>query len=115
MDITNDKNLPIPLKYPEYHLIPWTQVSLMFWFNNPDYVEDPQKTAWPEYLYIFKDGKFGILYWHQRFIIRDRYKRIIPCKFDKIEKVKAEFGLMFICYIGETRYYFDTTGTLLPS
>lgn len=115
MDITNDPNLPVPLRYPEYHLIPWTMVSIDFLLNNPEYVEDPKKTAWPDYLYIYKDGKFGILYWHQWVLFSGPHRRIIPCKFEKIEKVKAEFGLMFICYNGGKRYYYDTTGTLLPS
>lgn len=113
--VAND--LPFHLRHPELNLKPlsfFRDKVLSFFFNSPDYVEIPDKSSHPEYLYIVKDEMFGILYWHYKehlFYTENKHERIIPCEFDKIEK-KINEG-MFICNKDGTRTFYDLSGTIL--
>ena len=114
-NVAND--LPFHLRHPEFHLKPlsfFRDQGLSFFFNSPDYVEIPEQSVHPDYLYIVKDEKFGILYWHyeKHFLYTEnKHERIIPCEYEKIEK-RIEEG-MFICYKEEKRFFYDLSGVLL--
>jgi hypothetical protein len=110
-----EAKLPFYLRCPEYHLRPFSEFdNLFFMFNTPDYVEDPSKTELPDYLWIVKDEKFGILYWHVKEKWwggkEDDYRRIIQCKYKQIEKRKD----MFICTSIDGHVdYLDLKGNIL--
>lgn len=77
-------------------------------------MELPEKSCHSNYLYIVKDGKFGILYWHYKehfLLTENKYKRIIPCEYEKIDK-KIGDG-MFVCYQEGKRTFYDLNGVLL--
>lgn len=107
------KNLPFHMAHPEYHLKPFSEFEkLFFWFNSPDYVEDPKESEKPDYLYIIKDGKFGILYWHFEehwYGDTNDFHRVIQCEYDRIEKKED----MFVCYRGNERVFIDLKGNIL--
>ena len=107
------ENIPFYLKHPELHLRPISEFEkLSFWMNRPDYVEDPSKSENPEYLYIAKDGKVGILYWHFEkhwYGNTNDYHRVIQCEYDHIEKKEG----MFVCYKGSERVFIDLKGNIL--
>lgn len=113
--IVND--LPFHLRHPELNLKPlsfFRDKGLFFFLNSPDYVEIPEKSSHPEYLYIVKDELFGILYWNYKkhfFYTENKHERIIPCEYDKIEK-KINDG-MFICYKDGKRTFYDLNGVIL--
>ena len=113
--IVND--LPFHLRHPELNLKPlsfFRDKGLLFFLNSPDYVEIPEKSSHPEYLYIVKDELFGILYWNYKkhfFYTENKHERIIPCEYDKIEK-KINDG-MFICYKDGKRTFYDLNGVIL--
>ena len=111
--IKNNTNLPYLLRHPELHLKPISEFQdLFFWFNKPDYVEDPNESEMPCYLYIVKDSKVGILYWfHEKHWYGDKndYHRIIPCIYDRIEKKPN----VFVCYKGDEKVYIDLKGKKL--
>ena len=106
-------NFPFHMAHPEYHLRPFSEFDkVLFWFNNPDYMEDPKESEKPEYLYIVKDGKFGILYWHFEehwYGDTNDFHRIIQCEYDRIEKKED----MFVCYKGSERVFIDLKGNIL--
>lgn len=106
-------SLPFHMVHPELHLRPISDFEdLHFWFNKPEYVEDPNESINPEYLYIARNRKVGILYWKiiKRWYGKEHeYNRIIPCEYDKIEKTADAF----ICYKGNKRYYMDSKGNIL--
>ena len=106
-------NIPFHMKHPELHLRPISEFeNLTFWRNKPEYVENPSESEDPEYLYIAKDGKLGILYWHFEkhwYGNTNDYHRIIQCEYDKIEKKED----MFICHRGGERIFVDKKGNIL--
>ena len=109
-----EPNLPFHMLHPEYHLRPFSEFrKIRFWFNKPDYMEDPQRSEVPEYFFIAKNGKLGILFWrfkkHWYGGSTNKYHRVIPCEYDRIEK-KVD---MFICYKGEERVFIDLKGNIL--
>jgi len=110
-------DLPYHLLHPELNLKPlsfFADKGLSFFFNSPDYVELPEKSSHPNYLYIVKDGKFGILYWcyEEHFLYtKNKHERIIPCEFEKIEK-RIDEG-MFVCYTEGKRTFYDLCGVML--
>ncbi|EOA48410.1 hypothetical protein HMPREF1532_03638 [Bacteroides salyersiae WAL 10018 = DSM 18765 = JCM 12988] len=106
-------NCPFHLKHPELHLKPISEFEkLFFWFNKPEYVEDPSEAEDSEYLFIARDGKLGILYWtieKHWYGKEDIYNRIIPCKYDRIEKAEG----YFVCHKGSEVTYIDLKGNIL--
>lgn len=104
---------PFHLKHPELHLKPISEFEkLFFWFNKPEYVEDPSEAEDSEYLFIARDGKLGILYWtieKHWYGKEDVYNRIIPCEYDRIEKADGYFA----CYKGTEVAYIDLKGNIL--
>ena len=107
------ENIPFHMKHPELHLRPISEYEeLIFWRNKPEYVEDPSKSDNSEYLYIAREGKVGILYWHfEKHWYGDTndYHRIIQCEYDRIEKKED----MFVCYKGSERVFIDLKGNIL--
>lgn len=107
------QNLPFLLLHPELNLRPISEFrQLHFRINRPEYVEDPSKSSKPEYLYMVRSGKIGILYWKvvkRWYGASNQYRRIIPCKYDRIEKRDD----MFICYKGGACVYVDLKGNIL--
>ena len=101
---------PFHLKHPELHLKPISEFEkLFFWFNKPEYVEDPSEAEDSEYLFIARGGKLGILYWtieKHWYGKEDVYNRIIPCEYDRIEKADGYFA----CYKGTEVTYIDLKG-----
>ena len=66
----------------------------------------------PEYLYIAREGKLGILYWHREkhwYRTINDYHRIIQCEYDRIEKKND----MFVCYKDSERVFIDKKGNIL--
>ena len=109
---------PFYLRYPELHLKPISEFEeLYFYFFPPEYVEDPSMAENPEYLYIARNGKLGILHWVKERVIRvfikdtvnHIYNRIIPCEYDRIDKADG----YFICYKGSQVTYIDLKGNVL--
>lgn len=104
---------PFYLRHPEYNLRPFSEFKdLFFFFNTPDYIESPIKSKIPEYYWIVKDEKFGVLFWHHEdhwYGDTNDYHRIIQCKYDKIEKLDG----MFACYLGKEITYIDREGNIL--
>ena len=104
---------PFHLKHPELHLKPISEFEkLFFWFNKPEYVEDPSEAEDSEYLFIARRGKLGILYWtieKHWYGKEDVYNRIIPCEYDRIEKADGYFA----CYKGTEVTYIDLKGNIL--
>ena len=50
---------PFHLKHPELHLKPISEFEkLFFWFNKPEYVEDPSEAEDSEYLFIARGGNW---------------------------------------------------------
>ena len=127
MDISKDKNLPFNIKYPEYNLIPRSSFKRLNFFkfgisNWPDYIEDPDKSAEKEYLYmvkktVFGSYRFGILYLHESKKLRKtfyKYCVVIQCCYDKIEKVRNNGNICFICFNkGQIQHYRDSNGLIL--
>ena len=107
------QNLPFHLQHPELHLKPISEYAkLSFWFKKPEYVEDPLESEDPEYLYMARKGKLGILYWHiEKHWYGDTniFYRVIQCEYDHIEKKEG----MFICYKGSERVFIDLKGNIL--
>lgn len=106
-------SLPFYLAHPELHLRPISEFEdLVFVFNKPEYVEDPSKAIDSEYLYIAKGGKLGILYWrveHKWWGTNNDFRKIIPCKYDSIDKEEG----YFVCHSGAEIVYFDLQGNIL--
>lgn len=106
-------DLPFHLRYPELHLRPISEFeTLTFWRNKPEYVENPSEAEDPEYLYIAREGKLGILYWHREkhwYRTINDYHRIIQCEYDRIEKKND----MFVCYKDSERVFVDKKGNIL--
>lgn len=104
---------PFNIKFPEFHLRPLSEFSdLTFVFNSPEYVEDPSKSSKKEYLWIVKEEKFGILFWHHEdhwYGDTNEYNRIIKCVYDKIIK----HDNMFECHLGNNITYIDLKGNIL--
>ena len=107
------RTLPFHLQHPELHLKPISEFDkLFFWFNKPEYVEDPSESEKPEYLYIAREGKIGILYWHFEehwYGDTNDFHRVIQCEYDRIEKKED----MFVCYKGSERVFIDLKGNIL--
>ena len=64
------------------------------------------------YLYIARKGRIGIVFWCVKdglFGKKNKYKRIIPCDFDSIEKHSDHF----VCYKKERKVFYDLKGTIL--
>ena len=97
---------PFHIRHPELNLLPASDSEfekLFFWFNKPEYIENPYKADDRDYLYIVRRGKIGILYWITEkhwYGKQDIYRRIIPCKYDRIEKADG----YFICYTCKYTY-----------
>ena len=111
--------------FEEYHLRPrsaYPKLSFLFFESKPDYVEDPKynQNEYKDYLFIMKNKRFGILYWHfveYFFSIFNENESwtVIPCEYDEIEKCQSENGdIYFIGYKNGTRTFFDTKGRVLP-
>lgn len=101
-------DLPYHLLHPELNLKPlsfFADKGLSFFFNSPDYVELPEKSSHPNYLYIVKDGKFGILYWcyEEHFLYKNKHESIIPCEFGKIEKELTR-ACLYVSQRGKERF-----------
>lgn len=109
----NEDVRPFHLRHPELHLLPISEFEkLFFWFNKPEYVEDPYQADDSDYLYIARNEKIGILHWITEkhwYGKEERYNRIIPCKYDRIEKADGHF----ICHIGTKVEYRDMKGNRL--
>ena len=107
------------MRHPEYHLKPFSEFpELTFWFNKPDYVEDRDETEMPDFLFIVKDEKFGILHWETETVKHlfkkdtyvEHYNRIIQCEYAKIEKEEDHF----VCYKDDgSCVYIDLKGNVL--
>lgn len=127
MDISKDKNLPFNIKHPEYNLIPRSSFKRLSFFkfggmsNWPDYIEDPDKSAEKEYLYmvkktVFGSYRFGILYFHQSKLFKSyySYRVIIQCRYDKIEKVRNDDNnICFLCFNKGQKDYRDSNGKIM--
>jgi len=104
---------PFHLLHPEYHLKPLSEFqNLKFFFRKPDYVEDPNQSSDREYLFIVRNGKIGILYWHFEehwYGDTNVHDRIIPCKYDLIIKHEG----MFECHKNGNILYIDKKGVIL--
>lgn len=104
---------PFHIRCPELHLRPISEFDkLFFWLNRPEYVEDPLLADDSNYLYIVRNEKIGILHWITKkhwYGKEEVYNRIIPCKYDRIEKADG----YFICYKGLKVEYRDMKGNIL--
>ena len=106
---------PFHIRHPELNLLPASDSEfekLFFWFNKPEYIENPYKADDSDYLYIVRRGKIGILYWitvkhwyGKQYI----YRRIIPCKYDRIEKADG----YFICHTCKYTYTKKADGHII--
>lgn len=120
MDISNVKDLPFNLRYPEYNLLPLSSFDELddlydSFLRKPDYVEDPEKSRNKEYLYMVRDGRFGIFHWYKVLKIFSKHKVILKCKYDKIEKVyRNEELCYFMCTKKGITEFFDITGKKMP-
>lgn len=106
---------PFHIRHPELNLLPASDSEfekLFFWFNKPEYIENPNKADDSDYLYIVRRGKIGILYWITEkhwYGKQEIYRRIIPCKYDCIEKADGHF----VCHKGTKIEYRDMKGNIL--
>lgn len=104
---------PFHMKHPEYNLRPFSEFKeLSFFMKEPDYVEIPSESKVPNYYWIVKNEKFGILFWHHKhhwYGNTNDYNRIIQCKYDRIEKLDG----IFACYNGDDIIYIDKNGKRL--
>ena len=111
----SDDVKPFHIRHPELNLLPASDSEfekLFFWFNSPEYIENPYKADDSDYLYIVRKGKIGILYWVTEkhwYGKTEKYYRIIPCKYDRIEKADG----LFICHKGTKIEYRDMKGNIL--
>jgi len=109
----SERSLPFYLQRPELHLRPVSEFQkLSFFFAKPEYVEDPNQTLKPDYLYIARKGRIGILHWYTvdgLFGRKEKYKRIVPCKYDEVEKHADHF----IGRKGGKAVYYDLKGNIL--
>lgn len=103
-------DVPFFMAHPEYHLRPFSEFEkISMVFNKPDYMEDPKLSTKPDYYYIAKDGKIGIIYWHYKNIFNNTNRIVIKCKYDHIEKKDG----MFICHNDSEKVYIDLKGNIL--
>ena len=106
---------PYHIRHPELNLLPASDSKfedLLFWFNRPEYIEDPCQADDSDYLYIVRKGKIGILHWtieKHWYGNEDIYSRIIPCIYDHIEKADG----YFICHKESKIEYRDMKGNIL--
>ena len=106
---------PYHIRHPELNLLPASDSEfekLFFWFNKPEYIENPYKADDSDYLYIVRRGKIGILYWITKkhwYGKQDIYRRIIPCKYDRIEKADG----YFICHTCKYTYTKKADGHII--
>lgn len=118
---------PFHLRHPEFNLKPIsefdTSIFLGFWFRYPDYVEEqPYKDAESLYLYCVRNEKFGMIHVYEEKRVEEQWfglvkkekkycwaKRIIPCKYDRIDK----YDEYFMCYKGAEVVYRDLKGHVL--
>ena len=113
-DDSNDVR-PFHIRHPELNLLPASDSEfekLFFWFNKPEYIENPYKADDSDYLYIVRRGKIGILYWITEkhwYGKQDIYRRIIPCKYDRIEKADG----YFICHTCKYTYTKKADGHII--
>ena len=118
MNLTKDPNCPFSILYPEYNLITYYEIrsvtDIHFRVLHPDYIEDPQFSSMPNYLWMVRNGKLGILYYQNKrpFTLpyHIKYKRLIPCRYDHIEKLSEEGHPRFRCHKGEEVFYYDSLG-----
>ena len=106
---------PYHIRHPELNLLPASDSEfekLFFWFNKPEYIENPYKADDSDYLYIVRRGKIGILYWITEkhwYGKQEIYRRIIQCKYDRIENADGHF----VCHKGTKIEYRDMKGNIL--
>lgn len=106
---------PFHIRHPELNLLPASDSEyekLFFWFNKPEYIENPYKADDSDYLYIVRRGKIGILYWITEkhwYGKQEIYRRIIPRKYDRIEKADG----YFICHTCKYTYTKKADGHII--
>lgn len=105
---------PFLIRHPELNLLPASDSQfekLFFWFNKPEYIENSYKSDNSDYLYIVRRGKIGILYWttEKHWYGKQIYRRIIPCKYDRIEKADG----YFICHTCKYTYTKKADGHII--
>ena len=128
MDISEEKDIPFNIKYPEYNLIPRSSFRRLNFFkfglpNWPDYIEDPHKTSEKEYLWIVRKSifglyQFGILYWHESKFLGVfpcyRYHVVIGCLYERIEKATSNDNVLFLCFNkGKIQHFRDSKGRIM--
>lgn len=116
IDVTSqvDPNAPFPERHPEYGLVPLCEFryreKINFIFNKkPQFIEDRSRIEGNNYYFIAKDDKLGIMKyeWHEHWYGDDHGNtNIIPMEYDKIV-IEDPY---FICFKGDTKYYFDRDG-----
>lgn len=108
---------PFHERYPEYHLIPYTEFLykgnvFFFFFNQPDYIENSSLKEGKNFLFIARNGKLGVLkyiYYKRWFGDYHNAKRIIPYEYEKIER-KDDY---FICYKYGFKFFLDNEGNII--
>lgn len=107
---------PFHERYPEYDLIPYAEFrykdNISFFFNKPEYIEDASRHEGKNYFFIAREEKFGVLRYeyHEHWYGDEHFThRIIPCEYDKIERMDD----YFICYKNREKFFIDYDGKII--
>ena len=114
--IETKQDAPFHKRYPEYNLIPYAEYrykdKISFIFNQPEFIENTDRHEGLNYYFIARKEKFGVLryIYHEHWYGDDHFThRIIPCEYDKIERMND----YFICYKNGEKSFIDYDGNLI--